>query len=172
MTEKRYFHKGFSLVEMMIYTCVLSALTIVAINAVFLSVRAFAEFRVSRDLNSSATSLLERMTREIRTAHGIDVAQSTLGSNPGRLTLLTKDFGGTDTVVEFYEENGALKIKEGGVLMGALTSSGTAVTSFVVRSLSNSNSTAIKVEIGLSATRAGVSKSGNYYSTILLRGSY
>lgn len=172
MTKKRYFYKGFSLVEMMIYACILSVLTIVAINAVFSSVRSFAEFRVARDLSSSAASLLERMTREIRVAHGVDWAQSTLGSNPGRLTLLTKDFGGTDTTVEFYEESGALKIKEGGVAMGALTSSGTTITNFVARSFSNSNSTAIKAEIGLSVTHAGISKSGNYQTTILLRGSY
>lgn len=172
MIEKKYFHKGFSLIEMVIYACVLSVLTIVAVNAVFFSVRSFAEFRVSRDLNSSATSLLERMTREIRAAHGIDGVQSALGSNPGRLTLLTKDSVGDDIIVEFYAENGAFKIKEGGVAMGALTSNGTALTNFVVRSFSNSNSTAIKAEIGLSATRAGVSKSGNYYTTIILRGGY
>ena len=112
------------------------------------------------------------MTREIRAARGINAAQSSLGVNPGRLTLLTKDSGGADTTVEFYVENGALKIKEGGVAMGALTSSSTEVTNFVVRSLSNPKSSAVKAELGLNATRGGISKSGNFYNTILLRGGY
>ncbi|KKR53612.1 MAG: hypothetical protein UT90_C0006G0024 [Parcubacteria group bacterium GW2011_GWA1_40_21] len=171
-TKPKYFQKGFSLAEMIIYAAILSILTIVTINSTFSIVRSFAEFRTARDLNSSAASLLERMTREIRAANGIDLIQSALGANPGRLTLLTKDVSGADTTVEFYVENSKLKIREGGAAMGSLVSSSTAVTSFIVRSLSNPNSGAIKTELGLTATRGGVSKSGNFYSTILLRGSY
>lgn len=157
---------------MIIYALILSVLTIVTVNATFSSIKSFAEFRVSRDLNSSATSLLERMTREIRLAHGIDGAQSVFDTNPSRLTLLTEDSVGADTTVEFYVENGILKIKEGGMAMGALISSSTSVTNFVVRSLSNPKSNAIKTELGLTATRGGISKSANFYSTIILRDSY
>lgn len=160
------------MLEMIIYAAILSILTIVTINATFSAIKSFAEFRASRDLNSSATSLLERMTREIRSAHGIDGAQSILGANPGRLTLLTKNSLGADTAVEFYVENGTLKIKEGGVAMGALTSSSTAVTNFIVRSLSNPKSKAIKTELGITSTRSGVSKSAKFYNTIILRGEY
>lgn len=172
MAKQKYFKRGFSLAEMIIYAAILSVLSIVTINATFSTMRSFAEFRVARDLNSSATSLLERMTREIRTAYGINGAQSTFDSNPGRLTLLTKDSGGANTTVEFYVETGTLKIKEGGVLMGALTSSSTAVMNFIVRSLSNPKSKAVKAELELTTTRGGISKSGNFYITILLRGGY
>ena len=172
MTRQKDLKKGFSFVEMIIYAGILSVLTIVTINATFSTIRSFAEFRVSRDLNSSATSLLERLTREIRTAYDIEINQSSFGVNPGRLTLKTKPTGGADTTVEFYMENGNLKIKEGGVPMGALISSSTAVTNFTVRSLSNPNSIAVKTELGLTATRGSISKGGNFYSTILLRGSY
>lgn len=164
--------KGFSLVEMLIYATILSILSIVTINAIFSSVRLLAEFRVSRDLNSSTTSLLERVTREIRNARGVDIVQSVFGVNPGRLTLLTKDSNGADTTVEFYFENGTLKIKEGGVTMGILTSSSTVVTNFIVRSLLNPKSSAVKIELGLNATRGEISKSDNFYTTILLRGGY
>lgn len=170
--KQKHFQKGFSLIEMIIYAAILSILTIVTINAAFGTVRSFAEFRVARDLNSSAASLMERMTREIRAAYGISAAQSSFGANPGRLTLLTKDSGGADTTVEFYVENSKLKIKEGGATTGALTSSSTAVTNFIVRSLSNPKSSTVKAELGLTATRGGVSKSGNFYTTILLRGGY
>ena len=172
MTKQRYFQRGFSLVEMIIYACILSVLTIVTVNSIFSSVRAFAEFRVDRDLNSSATSLLERLTREIRSAYAIDAAQSAFNVNPGRLTIIDKNTSGPDTNMEFYIENNSLKIKEGGVAMGSLVSSSTAVTNFKVYSLTNPKSSAIKAEIGLTATRGNISKSGNYYTTILLRGNY
>lgn len=171
-TNSKYFLKGFSLIEMIIYAVILSILTIVTINSTFSVIRSFSEFRVARDLNSSAASLLERLSREIRTAYDIDVNQSSFGVNPGRLTLKTNPTGGADTTMEFYVENGALKIKEGGVAMGSLTSSSTAITNFMVRSLSNQNSNAIKTELGLTATRGSISKSGNFYSTIILRGGY
>ena len=158
--------------EMIIYALILSILTIVTINAVFSSVRSFAEFRVDRDLNSSATSLMERLTREIRSAYAIDAGQSAFNVNPGRLTLLDKNAGGADTSVEFYVQNNLLKIKENGAAMGSLVSSTTAVTNFTVRSLSTPNSSAIRAEIGLTTTRGEISRSGNYYTTILLRGSY
>lgn len=172
MVKQEHFKKGFSLIEMVIYAGILSILTIVTINAAFSTIRSFAEFRISRDLNSSAASLLERLTREIRLARAIDVAQSSLNVNPGRLTLLTKDALGMDTTVEFYVENNALKIKEGGVAMGSLISSRAAITNFTARSLSNPNSSAVKAELGLTATRGEISKSGNFYTTVLLRGSY
>ena len=164
--------KGFSLTEMVIYVAILSVLTIVTVNSTFSAIRSFAEFRVSRDLNSSGASLMERLTREIRMANGIDAPNSALGTNPGRLKLLTKDTGGANTTVEFYIENNLLKIKEGGVAAGSLTSSTTAVTNFIARSLTNANSSAIKAEIGLTATRGNISKSGNFYTTIILRGGY
>lgn len=163
---------GFSLTEMVIYVAILSVLTIVTVNSTFSAIRSFAEFRVSRDLNSSGASLMERLTREIRMANGIDAPNSALGTNPGRLKLLTKDTGGANTTVEFYIENNLLKIKEGGVAAGSLTSSTTAVTNFIARSLTNANSSAIKAEIGLTATRGNISKSGNFYTTIILRGGY
>lgn len=172
MAKWQNFKNGFSLTEMVIYVAILSVLTIVTVNSTFSAIRAFAEFRVSRDLSSSGTSLVERLTREIRKAHGIDAPNSTLGTNPGRLTLLTKDAGGVDTTVEFYIESNKLKIKEGGVAMGSLTSSTTIITNFIARSLTNTNSSAIKAEIGLMSTRGNISKSGNFYTTILLRGGY
>lgn len=171
-TRQGYFQKGFSLIEMIIYVAILSVLTIVTVNATFETVRVFAEFRVSKNLNSSAVSFLERITREIRAANDIDLAQSTLGVNPGRLTLLIKDAGGANTTVEFYVENGKLKIKEGGVATGSLTSSSVVVNNFTVRSLLNPNSSAIKIELDLTATRGGISKNRHFYSTIALRGNY
>ena len=157
---------------MIIYIAILSILTVVIINATFGAIRSFAEFRVSRDLNTSAFSVMERLTREIRSAYAIDINQSSFDVSPGRLTLQKKDSGGAESTVEFYVENNSLKIKESGILIGALISSSTRMDNFTVRSLSNPNSNAIKAEVTLTASRGGISKTGNFYSTAILRGSY
>lgn len=168
----RNFRTGFTLIEMIVYVAILGIITVLAVNSTLEMTKAYVNLRVSRDMNTSATAVLERMTREIRGANDIDLAQSTLGANPGRLTLNTKDAVGADTTVEFYVENGLIKVKEGGVAKGALMTSSTQASSFIVRSLSNANSKAVKIDLTVAATRGNVSKTRNFYNTVVLRGSY
>ena len=163
---------GFTLIEMIVYVVILGIIAVLAVNSTLEMTKAYVNLRVSRDMNASATAVLERMTREIRGADDIDAAQSVFGANPGRLMLNTKDAGGADTTVEFYLENGLIKVKEGGVAKGALMTSSTQASSFIVRSLSNSNSNAIKIDLTIAATRGNVSKTRSFYNTIVLRGSY
>lgn len=164
--------EGFTLVEMLVYVAMLAILSVLSIQTTLSMTRAFADLRVSRDLNSSATALFERITRDVRGAYDVDEAQSTLGSNPGRLMLSTKDTAGTNTTVEYYVENGLVKIREGGVAQGAIMTTSTSATSFIVREISNVNTDAIKVEATITATRGDITKTRNFYTTVVLRGTY
>lgn len=161
--------RGFTLVEMLIYTAILAGISILVVQGMYVVTKSFTALRVSRDINSSGTILLERLTREIRSAYDVDTTSSTLGSSPGRLTLNTKDSSGSNTTVEFYVEDNMVKIKEGGVAQGAVTTANTEVTNFVLREIVGANSKAIKVEVTLSETRAGTTQARNFYSTVLLR---
>jgi len=160
------------MVELVVYIALLTVITVLAIQSTLSMTRAFADLRVSRDLNSSATALLERMSRDMRSANSVDTAQSTLGSHPGRLTLNTTDSGGSATTVEFYVENSLVKIRENGVAQGSIMSSNTTIDSFIVRQLTNASTEAVKVEATITATRGDLSKTRNFYTTIVLRGSY
>ncbi len=163
--------KGFTLIEMVVYAAVLGILSVLAINATLIMTQAYASLRASRDLNASATAVLERMTREIRTATGVDPSSVT-GTNPSDLVLNTKDAGGAATTVEFYVQNGLINVKEGGVAKGALMTSSTQASNFVVRTMSGTNSKAVKIELTITATRGTKSKTRNFYNTIVLRGTY
>ncbi len=165
--------KGFTLVEMVVYAAVLGVLSVLAINSTFIMTQAYASLRVSRDLNQSATAVLERMTREIRAASGIDPSSVT-GTNPSDLVLNTKDAGGAITTVEFYKDltDNLIKVKEGGIAKGSLMTSSTQVNNFVVRTMSGTNSKAVKIELTITATRGTKSKTRNFYNTVVLRGSY
>lgn len=164
--------KGFTLVEMVVYSAILGVVAVLATNATLAMTRAFTDLRISRDLNSSATALFERLTRDVRGAYDIDLAQSALGTNPGQLTLNTKDSAGVNTTVEFYVTGNRVSIREGGIDQGSIMTTGTSVSSFVVRQLSNTNTKAVKVEAIISATRGGITKTRNFYTTIVLRGTY
>jgi prepilin-type N-terminal cleavage/methylation domain-containing protein len=164
--------RGFTLIEMLVYIAIFTVLSILAIQAMSLMTRAFTDLRVSRDLNSSGSALFERMSRDIRGAYDIDEAQSTLASSPGRLTLNTKDALGVNTTVEFYVEGGVVKIKEGGVAQGVIMTTSTSIDNFVVRKISGTNTDAVKVEATITASRGGITKTRNFYTTATLRGTY
>lgn len=171
-SSQKKLERGFTLVEMLVYVAMLAILSVLAIQTTLSMTRAFADLRVSRDLNSSATALFERITRDVRGAYDVDEAQSTLGANPGRLMLGTKDAAGANTTIEYYVENGLVKISEGGVAQGAIMTTSTSVTSFVVREISNLNTDAVKVEATITATRGDITKTRNFYTTVVLRGTY
>lgn len=164
--------KGFTLVEMVIYAGVLGLLSVVAINSTLTMTRAFTDLRVSRDLNSSATALFERLTREIRGSKSINLS-STFDSPTGRLTLDTEDSSGTATTVEFYiDVDNLVKVREGGVPQGAIMTPKTTITNFYLRRLTNTNSEAIKIEATITATRANITKTRKFYTTVVMRESY
>lgn len=165
--------RGFTLVEMIVYAAVLGVLSVLAINSTIIMTEAYASLRASRDLNQSATAVLERMTREIRGATGVDPS-SVIGANPSDLVLNTKDAGGAITTIEFYKDltDNLIKVKEGGVAKGALMTPSTQANTFVVRTLSSTNSIAVKIELTITATRGTKTKTRNFYNTVVLRGSY
>lgn len=164
--------KGFTLIELVVYVILLGVLMVFAINMALSMTRAFAQLRVSRDLNSSAEALFERATRDIRGAYDVDVGQSVLGSNPGVLMLDTKDASGAATTVKYDVESGAIVITEGGVSKGSILTTNTTASNFIVRELDNGKTKAVRMEATLSSTRGNVSETRNFYTTIVLRGTY
>lgn len=159
--------KGFSLIEMIVYVSILSVIFVIVVNTLLIVSRSYSSIKISLDINNSATVSVERMIREIRKANSVNLAQSTLDSNPGRLVLNTTDDAGLPLIVDFYLEDDTLKLKEGGVFSGDLTD-GVDVTNLVFRSISNGTSEAIKIEMELS----NGSKNKIFYNTAVLRGSY
>lgn len=164
--------RGFTLVEMIIYIAFFAMLSVLAINATIMVMKSFYTLRINQSISQSATTALERMSREIRNAYSIDTENSTFDTSPGRLTLLTKDDLGTLTTIEFYTTAGnQINMKVGGVEQGSLMTKTVTVTNIVFMSITTSNSKAVKIEMTLTDNRSGVSKTVKYYDTIVLRGS-
>ena len=168
---------GFTLVEMIIYIAFFAMLSVLAINATIMVMKSFYTLRINQSISQSATTALERMSREIRNAYNIDTANSTLGTSPGRLTLMTKDDLGALTTVEFYNTAGnQVNMKVGGVDQGSLMTKTVTATNLVFHSMNNgtattTNSKAVKIEMTLTDNRSGISKTVKYYDTLVLRGS-
>ena len=104
--------KGFTLIEMIIYVFFVGTFSVLALNGVFQAIEVFADFRMTRNLNSTAEVILDRVTREVRQAYDVDQVESSFSAHPGELTLKTIDPSDVDTTVEFYIDSGSVKIKE------------------------------------------------------------
>lgn len=163
---------GLSLVEVVLYVGLFSLLSVVAINSIMQTVSAFNHLRSSRDMNDSAVKVMERLTRDIKSATLVDLPNSTFNADPGRLTLNTMNASGTPMVVEYSVSGNTLMIKENGVDKGSLISSRTEIEGLVFYYINTGNSVAIKINLRLRPTR-GVAVDENYfYNTIILRGTY
>ncbi len=164
--------KGFSLIEVVVYVSLFSTLSGVAMASLFASVRAFNELRISRDINDSSVTIMERLTRDIKSATTIDLINSTFGATPGRLTLNTRNASGTTLVVEYYVATSTLRIKENGIDVGSLMSAKTKVDGLIFRQINLGNTVAVKTELHLKSSRGSVSDADHFYNTSILRGSY
>ena len=169
-TAIRCSSRGYTLMELVVYVAVFALLSVVVVNAILSVAGTFLVIRAERNVNTTANTALERVVRETRLAIGVDTFASTFGAHPGRLTLNTTDTNGIAATVEFYIENGTLKVRENGVDAGALTPSTVAIDTFIMRFITVGSVQAVKIELTLHDTRGGTARS--FYNTALLRGSY
>lgn len=171
--KKQHTARGFTLVEMVIYTAFLAILVVLAINSLLAVSKAFSYLRVSRNVNTSAEATFERISRETRNAYDVDLIQTTQGTNPGRLTLKTKDALGANTTIEFYvDANSRLAVREGGVDAGVLMAKNTTVNNFVVNVITTTNSLGVKIDLSITGSRGAVTESKNFHDTVILRRTY
>lgn len=163
-------NSGFSLVEMVIYVTLLVVIFLIVVNTILSFTGSYQSLRALRALDHSSVSSMERITRDIRGATSVDTANSTLGTSPGVLTL-TQTVGSVSTTTKFYLQGGVVKVDVNGVYSGPLTLTGTSVTNLVFTKLTSSISSAVKVDLTVSATVGTTTKTKIYHSTVILRGS-
>lgn len=172
MYWKRKKDKGFSLIEMLVYVGILALILVLLVNALLLVGSVRGRLGASRELNRSAVTALERMTRDIQSATSTNDAQSSFGSHPGQLTVEGFDSAGTPTAITFALNGTTLEVSEGGSVVGDLTGDDTEVTSLIFRKITTVISTAVRIEMTLQAGTGASQQTETFYATAILRGSY
>lgn len=167
-----YGNRGLSLIESVIYVSLFAMLMLVAMSSLFTTVKAFSGVRVLRDIDDSSVTIMERMTRDIKTAVSVNMAQSVFGTDPGRLVLTTMTASGTTMTVDYYVSGGAIRLRENGVDKGSLVSTKTHIDGVVFHYIANGATIGIKIDLHLTASRGVVSNTEHFYNTVQLRGTY
>ena len=155
---------GFSLIESLIYIAILSTMAAIVVSTLLITARSYNGLKKSRNINNSAITSLERMTRDIKSANDIVITESAFDIHPGRLTVQS-----SATSTEFYLDNGALKVKENSIDTGSLTHTGVLVDSLIFKMFDNGISKAVRIEMDVSIEDRGVIKTKKFYSTAVLR---
>ena len=164
-------NSGYTLVEAIVYVAILAILSVVFINLLLTMTRSYAEFRITRNLNTSAQAAMERLVRSIRNATSVDIS-STLGTNPGRLVLNTLDGSGDPLTIDFYLSDDTLMVKEGSGAAASTTAKYVTVDNLIFRKLTTPVSSVVKIEMTLGVNHGAINKTAKFYSTAVLRGSY
>jgi Tfp pilus assembly protein PilV len=166
---------GFALVEMIIYISIMVIILLAVVNIIISITKSNKFSSIENNIKNSAISGLEEITREIRNAKSIDYNQSVFNSSDGILFLNTLDQNGNIKTIKFYLAGQILKEDIGGVSTstgGVLTQKDVKVLSMIFKPIDTLKSKAVKIELVLSGSNNGLIRNENFYSTIVLRGSY
>ncbi len=165
---KKQLKKGYSLVETIIYLAIFTFISIFVINSFITIMSSFWVTNYNRNILESGITSLERITREIRQAESID----TINTTSTNLVLNGEDESGNPRTVRFTLSDGAINFYENGNLLGDLTHPDTIISNLSFTRISNTESEAVKIQMTISSDGSNIERSENFYSTIILRGSY
>ncbi len=164
--------KGYSVVEILVYLAIFTAVSVLVINSYIVMMGSFSATRSNRDILESGSTIMERVSREIRQAKNIDVTNSTLNASAGALQLNTTDANNVARTAKVVLVNGVVNLYSDGVLVGALGGQNINTTSLIFRRIVTTNGEAVKIELTIQNTRGKINQTENFYDTIILRGSY
>jgi len=159
--------KGFSIVEIMVYLAIFTALSILVINSFIVILSSFNTTNMNRKLLESGVVSMERISREIRQAESVDAS-----STQTMLVLNSHDNSGTDMIIKFIDENGELNLYKDNTLQGNLLGDNLSVTNLVFNRITTTVSQAVKIKMTLQYSGGHKTKIENFYDTVILRGSY
>lgn len=177
MPAPSQYQRGFTLVEMLVYIVLLAVLGAVLTLAGSHIIKQSAHAQLTAQVLGSARGALEDMGREIRHARGVYTPTSVFDTNPGQLSLATRENVPADeeeTYVDFYIDDERLYRKREGEAAELITSERAKITNLVITHLNENNGgSALRIELtaepAATATEAVAQASVTLVTTISLR---
>jgi len=158
--------------EMLIYMALLVSLTLFTVTALISMSSSYRNFKAVRDAQISASTAIERVSREIKLSSSVNVSESVFNTHPGVLKMNTFTGAGASTTIEFYLVNERLFVKEGSVETGALNASTTQIKKLIFRRIPTTRSEAVRIEMDIEGAYGSTTKRISFTSTSVLRNAY
>ncbi len=159
--------RGFSLLEMLIYTALVALIATIIIESFIPLARSYAVLIASSRVSASGSAALERIVREVRDASAVG-AGSTFGSSPGTLVLTSFPQDRTITL-----SSGRVQLQEGTGVPYPLTASNVVVSKLIFYSIQNgTNSRTISIDMELESTVGSTTRLLPLRASAILRNAY
>lgn len=167
------YKKGYSLVELIIYSALMAMLISVIAYVTNILFIANSTVRATRRVENSAMIASDRMIREIRAASNAAVVSSLPidSSYFDELTLTIPTDSGARTT-RFYISGEKIMVDEDGTFVGPITLANVRATSLRFFALATTTSQAVKFEFVILGPASTPSVSEKFYGTAVLRGTY
>lgn len=156
---------GYALLEIIFYATFFVIISFVVINSLLVMQKSFQITKIQQQLSSSS-SILERISREIKQA--IDI--NSITSNT--LELKTKDDAGLSKTVKFMVSGTDMQLWENNILTGNLNTAEIEVSNLVFTQITTANGKAVKVSYTVSSAEDKTNRTENFQDTLVLRGAY
>lgn len=127
--------------------------------------RAFKETTIQAELLQSG-SIMERISREIRQAKSIN----SISFND--LKLNTTDSAGVSKIVEFVASGTNINLLENNAVIGNLNTPNIIVSNLSFTQIVGTASKAVVVSFTVQSGNDNLSRTFNFYDTVVMRGSY
>jgi len=171
LAEWQSSRRGFSLVETIIYLVLLMMLLVAIINFLLFMSKSWASIRVDKGIAYTASTALERMTREIKDADRVDTSRSIFNDTHGKLTLDVYTTGGATTSLAFFL-NGTTLVMQNASGTTPLALSTTPIQNLTFEHIVTPQSEGVEIAIQLESDYMGRSRTEFFYATAIVRNSY
>lgn len=158
-------NKGYAILELLFYISILAILSLLVIKSMITMTQSFRETSVYGEWVQSG-NILERISREIRTAYDINTITVT------DLKLNTKDENDVNKTVEFVLSGNNIQLLENDVLTGNLNTPKIVVTSLSFTQIATAKGKAVKVLLSVRSSNDKFNRVQDFYDTVVLRGQY
>ena len=156
---------GYVLLESLFYVSFFAVLSILVITAMLQMTGSFKDTAVYAEL-TQASSIMERISREIRSAENISI----IGA--GNLKLNTRDSTDNPKTVEFLLSGTNVGLLENDISSGNLNGPSVNVTALSFTQINTAKGKAVKVFLTLTGDKDKYTRSYDFYNSVVLRGSY
>lgn len=157
---------GYTLLEVLFYISLFVIFSVLVIDTLMTMTRSFKTTTINSDIVNSS-SIMERMSREIRQAYTISNIAS------GDLTVVVYDIVDSLSIpTRFVISNGNLEFYKNNVFVDNLNSTNSTVESLSFNQITTAKGSAVKIVLGVSSNRDPLSHIYYFYDTIVLRSDY
>lgn len=165
---------GYTLVELLIVIGISTILMLAVSQATNTLYVTYRNVYSLREIESASISVLDRLSREIKNSTSLDLSNSVLDSDVGKISLNVSSSTGTVNT-RIYASSSRVYISQNGIELGPLSPSQVKVTalSFNLIATSTNSASAIRVELVLdSPDNSPTQWSKSFYTTAIMRGTY